>query len=129
MGYNDSDIPVLLEKARENGATKAFINLIHFDTDSILEYFVEKLHEKLPTKADKILNFLKRERDGNLRHRSYNERNQGKTEQWQMAAQLFELHLKRLGFEKFQRTEKTEEALYRFSKVCSSQTLTIDYQV
>ena len=55
LGYNESDIPKLLEKARENGATKGvYESLIHFDTDSILEYFVEKLHEKIPTKADKI---------------------------------------------------------------------------
>lgn len=99
LGYNESDIPKLLEKAKENGATKAFINLIHFDTDSILEYFTQKLHEKIPTKAAKILNTLKRERDGNLRHRSYQERNKGKTEQWQTAVKLFELHYKRLGFD------------------------------
>ncbi len=108
-GYNDSDIPALLEKAREAGATKAFINLIHFDTDSVLEYFVQKLREKLPTKADKILNALKRERDGNLRHRNYQERNQGKTEQWQMAVKLFDLHFKRLGFERFEPVEKVGE--------------------
>ena len=98
LGYNESDIPRLLEKAKENGATKAFINLIHFDTDSILEYFTNKLYEKIPTKADKILNTLKRERDGNLRHRNYKERNTGKTEQWQTAVKLFDLHYKRLGF-------------------------------
>ena len=99
LGYNESEIPKLLEKARENGATKAFINLIHFDTDSILEYFTQKLHEKIPTKAAKILNTLKRERDGNLRHKNYKERNTGKTEQWQTAVKLFELHYKRLGFD------------------------------
>ena len=99
LGYNESDIPKLLEKAKENGATKAFINLIHFDTDSILEYFTNKLYEKIPTKADKILNTLKRERDGNLRHRNYKERNTGKTEQWQTAVKMFDLHYKRLGFD------------------------------
>ena len=99
LGYNESDIPKLLEKAKENGATKAFINLIHFDTDSILEYFTNKLYEKIPTKADKILNTLKRERDGNLRHRNYKERNTGKTEQWQTAVKLFDLHYRRLGFD------------------------------
>ena len=99
LGYNESDIPKLLEKARENGATKAFINLIHFDTDSILEYFTNKLHEKIPTKAAKILNTLKRERDGNLRHKNYKERNTGKTEQWLTAVKMFELHYKRLGFD------------------------------
>ena len=107
--YNDADIPALLEKARNCGATKAFINLIHFDTDSIEAYFVKKLKEKLPTKADKILNALKRERGGNLRHRFYKERNQGKTAQWQIALKLFDLHFRRLGFERYEIVEKIEE--------------------
>ncbi len=111
LGYNDSDIPILLEKARDAGATKAFINLIHFDTDSIESYFVQRLHEKLPTHADKILNQLKRERGGNLRHRSYRERNQGKTEKWKIALKLFDLHFRRLGFERFEKIEKLEETI------------------
>jgi DNA repair photolyase len=106
--YNDADIPVLLEKARNAGATRAFINLIHFDSDSIEDYFVQKLREKLPTKADKILNALRRERGGQLRHRNYAERS-GKTEQWQTAVKLFDLHFRRLGFTKFRRAEETEE--------------------
>lgn len=109
LGYNDADIPILLEKARANGATKAFINLIHFDTDSILEYFVEKLNEKIPTHANKILNQIKRERGGNLRHRTFQERNRGTTEKWQMVVKLFELHFKRLGFERFEKTEELKE--------------------
>jgi DNA repair photolyase len=109
LGYNDSDIPALLEKACAAGATKAFINLIHFDTDSIEQYFTEKLHEKLPTHADKILNQQKRERGGNLRHRTYRERNQGKTEKWEIAVKLFDLHFRRLGFERFEKTAKLEE--------------------
>jgi DNA repair photolyase len=106
--YNDADIPLLLEKARNAGATRAFINLIHFDSDSIEDYFVQKLKEKLPTKADKILNALRRERGGRLRHRNYAERS-GKTEQWQTAVKLFDLHFRRLGFTKFRHIEKTEE--------------------
>jgi DNA repair photolyase len=106
LGYNDADIPVLLEKAKESGAAKAFMNLIHFDTDSIEEYFVRRLKEKLPTKAEKILNHLRRERNGSLRHKTYSERNAGKTEQWKTAVRLFELNFKRLGFEAFERTAK-----------------------
>lgn len=108
LGYNDSDIPTLLERAREAGATKAFINLIHFDSDSIADYFTERLREKLPTKADRILNALKRERNGNLRHKNFDER-RGTTEQWQLAVKLFNLHFKRLGFERFEKIEKIEE--------------------
>ena len=111
LGYNDSDIPTLLEKAREAGATKAFINLIHFDTDSIEQYFTEKLHEKLPTQANKILNQQKRERGGNLRHRNYQERNQGVTEKWEITQKLFALNFRRLGFEKFEKTAKPVEEI------------------
>jgi DNA repair photolyase len=107
--YNDSDIPVLMEKARNCGATKAFINLVHFDSDSVENYFVQRLKEKLPTKAEKILNALRRERGGNLRHRNFAERNTGKTEQWKAAVKLFDLHFKRLGFERFETVEKVEE--------------------
>lgn len=109
LGYNDSDIPALLEKAKDNGATKAFINLIHFDSDSIEEYFVARLREKLPTKADKIINAQKRERGGKLRHNTFAER-RGKTEIWETTLKLFNLHFKRLGFEQFEKVESLEAA-------------------
>jgi len=110
LGYNDSDIPTLLEKAREAGATKAFLNLIHFDSDSIEQYFVQRLREKLPTQAEKIINQQKRERGGNLRHKTFADR-AGKTEKWQTAQKLFELHFRRLGFERFEKPEKPAENL------------------
>lgn len=102
-GYNDADIPGLLERARQSGATLAFMSLIHFDTDSILDYFIRRLREKLPTKADKIINGLRRERGGNLRHRNFKERNAGTTERWEMAKKIFEVNFRRLGFERFER--------------------------
>ena len=105
-GYNEADIPKLLEKARKNGAIKAFMSLIHIDSDSIEEYFVQKLKEKIPTKANKILNHIKREKSGHLQHKTADERNNGKTQQWEMAKNLFDLHFKRLGFEKFERTRE-----------------------
>jgi DNA repair photolyase len=108
LGYNDSDIPTLLEKAKEAGATKAFINLIHFDSESIEQYFVQRLHEKLPNQAEKIINQQKRERGGALRHKTFADR-AGKTEKWQTAVKLFDLHFRRLGFERFERIEKPEE--------------------
>ena len=33
-GYNDGDIPAILRKAREAGASKAFMSMVHFATDS-----------------------------------------------------------------------------------------------
>lgn len=98
-GYNESDIPGLLERAKECGATRAFMSLLHLDTDSIEDYFVQKMHERLPpTRVVKITNTMKRERGGSLRHRTYEDRSIGKTEQWEITRKLFDFHARRLGF-------------------------------
>jgi DNA repair photolyase len=106
-GYNESDIPGLLESAKDAGATRAFMSMLHLDSDSIEEYFVQKMNERLsPTKAAKIINTMKRERGGTLQHRSFKERGVGKTEQWEVTTKLFDFHIRRLGFN--QREEKAE---------------------
>lgn len=98
-GYNESDIPGLLERAKEAGAQRAFMSMLHLDTDSIEQYFVEKMRERLsPTAVAKVINTMKRERGGSLRHNSYKDRMTGKTEQWEVTKRLFEFHARRLGF-------------------------------
>lgn len=99
-GYNESEVPKLLERAREAGATRAFMGLLHLDNESIENYFIEKLHERVsPTRASKVINSLKRERGGIMRHKSYATRSIGMTEQWNITQKLFDFHFKRLGFE------------------------------
>ena len=106
-GYNESDIPGLLERAKEAGATRAFMSMLHLDNDSIEQYFVQKLHERLPaTRVKKIINTMSRERGGSLRHRSYAERDMGRTEQWEMTLKLFDFHAKRLGFRQHEAPEQ-----------------------
>ncbi len=109
-GYNESQIPGLLQKAKENGATRAFMSMLHIDSDSIESYFVEKTRDRIPTKAEKIISTMKRERSGRLQHTTFAERNSGKTEQWRTAQSLFDMHFKRLGFEKFRRRKEKTEA-------------------
>ncbi len=108
-GYNESDIPALLERAKECGATRAFMSMLHIDTDSIEQYFVEKMHERLPpTRVTKILNTMKRERGGTLRHATYKDRSVGKTEQWEVTQKLFDFHAKRLGFRQHEKPTEPE---------------------
>lgn len=98
-GYNESDIPGLLERAKESGASRAFMSMLHLDSDSIEDYFVQKMHERLsPTAVTMIINAMKRERGGTLRHKAYKDRDLGLTEQWAVTKKLFEFHTKRLGF-------------------------------
>jgi len=97
-GYNEPDIPRLLERAKECGARRAFVSLLHIDTDSIEQYFLAKMREKLSEPAvRKIMNAIRRERGGSLRHRTYKERLTGQTEQWAVARRLFEFQVRRLG--------------------------------
>lgn len=107
--YNDSQIPALLEKARACGASEAFMNLVHFDTDSVRDYFVSRLENDAPTKAEKILNHIKRERSEDLRHKTLAERMNGKTENWKLTKKIFDLHYKRLGFGRERIQNKTAE--------------------
>jgi DNA repair photolyase len=103
-GYNESDIPGLLERAKECGAQRAFMSMLHIDTDSIEEYFVQKMNERLPeTRVRKVINMMSRERGGGLRHRTYKERMTGRTEQWEVTRKLFDFHAKRLGFKQSER--------------------------
>jgi DNA repair photolyase len=108
-GYNESDIPKLLERAKNAGATRAFMSMLHLDSDSIEEYFVAKMHERLsPTAVKKIVNAMKRERGGQLQHRTFKERSTGKTEQWEVTRKLFDFHAKRLGFRQHETPTESE---------------------
>ncbi len=104
--YNESEIPALLQKARDCGATRAFMTMLRLPTESLQNYFVSRLKERIPTKSNKILNQIKRERDGKLNSSNFNERMKGKTENWNLAVKLFDLHYKRLGFGEMNSAEK-----------------------
>ncbi|MFV0387535.1 MAG: radical SAM protein [Pyrinomonadaceae bacterium] len=99
LGYNDSEIPALLKRAKECGASLCFMSNLHIDSDSIENYFRKNLEEKLPTKSEKIINHIRREKDGNIQHRNYQERIAGKTERWKIAREVFELYRRKYGFE------------------------------
>jgi len=85
------------------------MTLLRLPTESLRAYFTARLEERLPTKTDKILNALKRERGGKLNSSDFGNRMKGKTEQWQLAVKLFDLHYKRLGFEQDKPIKVIEE--------------------
>lgn len=107
-GYNDADIPALLQKARDCGVTEAFTTMLRLPTESLQNYFVSRLEANAPTKANKILNHIKRERGGKLNNSNFGERMMGKTETWQIAMKMFDLHYRRLGFGQNRREKPAE---------------------
>src|SRR5256885_1720834 len=92
-----SDIPELLKRAKDCGATKAFINMLRLP-GSVAPYFEQRLREKLPTKADRVLNRIRDARGGKLNSSVFGERMRGKGQYWEAQQKLFDVYSRRLGF-------------------------------
>ena len=96
-GLNDSHIPRLLKRAREAGAREAFINLLRLP-GSVAPYFEQRLRERLPTKADRVMARLREVKGGRLNISEFGERMRGRGEYWEMIHKSFRVHSARLGF-------------------------------
>jgi DNA repair photolyase len=94
---NDPDIPQLLQRAREAGARKAFFTLLRLP-GSVAPYFEQRLRERLPTKAERILRRLRELRGGKLNNSEFGARMSGQGPYWHMIEQSFRVHSQRLGF-------------------------------
>ena len=92
-----TDIPGLLQRAKDCGATKAFINMLRL-TGSVAPYFEQRLREKLPTKADRVLNRIRDARGGKLNSSIFGERMRGQGQYWSAQEKLFDVYCRRLGF-------------------------------
>lgn len=95
LGLSDSHVPTLLKRARDAGAKTAFMSLLRLP-GSVAPYFEQKLRERLPAKAERILNRQREARDGKLNSVGFGERMRGKSEQWKVVVQMFEVYCKRL---------------------------------
>ena len=106
------DLPVLLKRAKEAGATLAFINMLRLP-GSVAPYFEERLREKLPTKADRVISRILEARRGKLNSSVFGERMRGKGEYWAAIERLFKIHSERLGFNKTSRRIARSESTFR----------------
>jgi DNA repair photolyase len=92
-----ADIPGLLQRAKDCGATRAFINMLRLP-GSVAPYFEQRLREKLPTRAERVLNRIRDARGGKLNSSAFGERMRGKGQYWDAQERLFQVYSKRLGF-------------------------------
>ena len=102
---NDPHIPRLLKRAHAAGARKAFFTLLRLP-GNVAPYFEQRLRERLPTKAERVLRRLRELRGGRLNNSEFGERMRGRGEYWRMIEQSFRLHAQRLGF------NQDDEAIY-----------------
>jgi DNA repair photolyase len=92
-----TDIPQLLKRAKEAGARSAFMTMLRLP-GSVAPYFEQRLREKLPTKAERVLNRIREAREGKLNSSEFGERMRGKGEYYAAQARLFKVYCERLGF-------------------------------
>jgi DNA repair photolyase len=95
-GLNEHEIPELLERAREAGAGSAFFNLLRLP-GNVEPYFLERLKEKMPLRAKKIIRRIREVKGGVLNKSGFHDRMRGEGQFWEMVKKTFEIHTRRLG--------------------------------
>ncbi|MBI2428465.1 MAG: PA0069 family radical SAM protein [Ignavibacteriales bacterium] len=89
-GLNDSEMPAILKRASEHGATFAFYTMLRLPY-AVKDLFTDWLKREMPQKAEKILNRIKDVREGKLNSTEFGTRMTGTGEIAESIRQLFEL--------------------------------------
>lgn len=89
-GLNDSEIPAILKRAADHGATFAFYSMVRLP-HAVKDLFTEWLHREYPDRAEKVINRIKEMRGGAMHSSTFGERMTGKGEVADSIAQLFAL--------------------------------------
>jgi len=111
-GLNEHEIPELLERAHDAGAKSAFINLLRLP-GSVEPYFIERLQEKSPLRAKKILNRIREVKGGVLNKSGFHDRMRGEGPYWEMVKKMFEIHTRRLGLNQAKYEMKERRQTFR----------------
>ncbi|MFZ4619078.1 MAG: PA0069 family radical SAM protein [Bacteroidota bacterium] len=105
-GLNDIEMPAILKRASEHGATFAFYTMVRLP-HSVKDLFVEWLKREYPDRAEKVINRIKDVREGKMNSAEFGKRMSGSGEIADSISQLFELTCRKYHF---------NEKEYRLSK-------------
>jgi hypothetical protein len=95
-GLNDADIPKVLKRAAECGATFAFYAILRLP-GSVKDVFMTRLHRDFPERAGKVEHHLRETRGGELYQNDWGRRMTGEGKMAAMIADLFKLHARKNG--------------------------------
>lgn len=98
-GLNDAHMPEILERAKEAGASHAFIVLLRLAAE-VLPVFDERLQEAFPMRHAKVMNAVREMRGGRMYESDFHQRQVGRGERWRLIEQIFETHVRRLGLDR-----------------------------
>jgi DNA repair photolyase len=96
-GLTDSDIPALLQRAKDAGASFAFYVMLRLP-GAVRPVFLERLRTLLPERAGKVEHHIQETRDGLWYQSDFGSRMSGTGRMADMVSQIFHVHARRLGF-------------------------------
>ena len=111
-GLNDSQVAEILERAKENGATRAFRVMLRLPSE-VKPVFLERIREAYPDRADKVLHAIQEMRGGALYQSEFGSRMVGEGPRWQAVDWLFQVTCRKLGLNQ---TENHPEAAKTFHR-------------
>lgn len=95
-GLNASDVPEILARAAEAGASRAFMTLLRLPRP-VDQIFEQRLRQAFPDRVDRVLSALDDMRDGKRQEGRFGHRMRGGGPRWQAVHQLFKKSCDRLG--------------------------------
>lgn len=98
-GWNDADIPKILKRAAECGASFAFYTLLRLP-GAVEPVFLERLRRDFPHRAGKVEHHMRETHGGDLKHVGFGDRMRGTGKMADVIADLFRLHVRRNGLDR-----------------------------
>ena len=99
-GLNDEDIPELLQRARQAGASEAMSTLLRL-AKSVEAVFVERMSEAFPERFAKMAHRIQEVRGGAMTDGAFFSRHHGAGPYWTMIERLFRVAKRKAGFADF----------------------------
>ena len=96
-GLNDSEMPAILKRASEHGATSAFYTLVRLP-HAVKDLFTEWLQRTYPDRAEKVIHRIKEVHNGKLTSSDFGTRMTGTGELADSIAQLFDITCRKFHF-------------------------------
>ncbi|MBI4056307.1 MAG: radical SAM protein [Elusimicrobia bacterium] len=96
-GLNDDNIPQILKAAKERGAQFAFYSLLRLP-GNVEKVFLERIRQFFPLRIQKIVHRIQESRNGKMYDPRFFKRHEGRGIYWKVIEDLFEIHVKKLGF-------------------------------
>lgn len=98
-GWNDADIPKILKRAAECGASFAFYTLLRLP-GAVEPVFLERLRRDFPQRAGKVEHHMRETHGGELKHVGFGDRMRGTGKMAGIIADLFRLHVRKNGLDR-----------------------------